>query len=108
MKTKTLFLAAALMLAPAFAHAEVIKTDVNGLICAFCATAIEKTVGKIDGVDSVKVDLDARVVTTVTKGDIQVSDAALTKAIEDAGYVVVDIKRDAQAEESQADEPQAE
>lgn len=108
MKTKTLFLAAALMLAPAFAYAEVIKTDVNGLICAFCATAIEKTVGKIDGVESVKVDLDTRVVTTTTKDDTQISDAALTKAIEDAGYVVVDIHRQTAVAESKADEPQAE
>ena len=39
------------------AFAETIHTTVNGMVCAFCATGIEKTFRKQPEVNTVKVDL---------------------------------------------------
>lgn len=91
---KTVLIAALLLLTPAIAKAdEVLKVDVNGLVCAFCATAIEKTFKAVDGIKAVTVDLDARVVTLTAEDGKAPDDATITSAIEDAGYNVVKINR---------------
>lgn len=48
------------------AYADTIKASVNGLVCAFCATAIEKTFMKQPAVEAVKVDLEHKLVTVTT------------------------------------------
>lgn len=83
-----------LMILPAVAYAGTITASVNGLVCAFCATSIEKTFMKQSAVDSVKVDLEAKTVTIVTKEGQNIDDEAIAKLITDAGYVVTDIKRE--------------
>ena len=45
------------------ALAETITTTVNGMVCAFCATGIEKTFRKQPEVATVKVDLEKKLVT---------------------------------------------
>ena len=40
------------------AHAETIKASVNGLVCSFCATGIEKTFKAQSAVQSIHVDLE--------------------------------------------------
>jgi copper chaperone CopZ len=75
------------------AHAETIKVSVNGLVCAFCATGIEKTLKKQKEVEGVKVDLEAALVTIDTKKDVTLDDATVTKLITDAGYSVTGIER---------------
>ena len=57
--------------------------SVPGISCGHCKSAIEAEVSGVDGVDSVEVDIDAKLV-TVTGGD----DAAIRAAIDDAGYDV--------------------
>ena len=49
------------------AFAETITTTVNGMVCAFCATGIEKTFRKQPEVATVKVDLPKKLVTITTK-----------------------------------------
>jgi len=92
---KKLLLSAALfsMLATA-ANAETIKATVNGLVCAFCATGIEKTFKAQPAVDNVHVDLDSKLVTINTKDDQKMDDATVTKLITDAGYTVTGITRE--------------
>lgn len=90
---KTIILATVLALAPLAAKAATFTVDVNGLVCAFCATAIEKTLTDIDGVNTVNVNLDSRVVTITAEDGKEPTDAVITKAIEDAGYNVVKINR---------------
>lgn len=76
------------------AYAETIKASVNGLVCAFCATAIEKTFKAKPAVDTVKVDLDTKLVTIITKEGQNLDDETVKKLITDAGYAITDIKRE--------------
>jgi copper chaperone len=57
--------------------------SVPGISCGHCKSAIEAEVSEVDGVDSVVVDVDAKLV-TVSGGD----DAAIRDAIDEAGYDV--------------------
>ena len=49
------------------AFAETITTTVNGMVCAFCATGIEKTFRKQPEVATVKLDLHKKLVTITTR-----------------------------------------
>ena len=90
---KMLFTAALLVLFSGTAQAETIKATVNGLVCSFCATGIEKTFKAQPAVDGIKVDLENKLVTINTKSLETLDDATITKLITDAGYSIVDIKR---------------
>jgi len=87
-------LAFALALLSTAAQAETIKASVNGLVCSFCATGIEKTFKKQEAVDTVTVDLDNKLVTVGTKPEQTMDDATVTRLITDAGYSVTGIVRD--------------
>ncbi len=76
------------------AYAETIKTSVNGLVCAFCATAIEKTFMAQAAVEAVKVDLDQKLVTITTKEGQNLDDETVKKLITDAGYAITNIIRE--------------
>lgn len=76
------------------AYADMIKASVNGLVCAFCATSIEKTFKAQPAVDTVKVDLESKLVTITTKPDQTMDDESIKKLIEEAGYAVTDITRE--------------
>jgi copper chaperone CopZ len=89
-------LAAVIALAtPVLAAAETITANVNGMVCGYCAKSIEKTFSKNEAVQSVKVDLDKKVVTLVLKPKAVLADSDVTKHITDAGYTVVKISRGA-------------
>ncbi|MBN9224533.1 MAG: cation-transporting ATPase [Microbacterium sp. SCN 70-27] len=60
---------------------------VEGMTCAHCAGAVSREVGRIEGVDDVRVDVAAGLVTIQTTG--AVSDDAVAAAVDDAGYTVV-------------------
>lgn len=91
---KILLTAAMFTLLISAAHAETIKVTVNGLVCAFCATGIEKTFKAESAVDHVKVDLESKLVTIGTKQGKTMDDTAVTKLITDAGYTVTGITRE--------------
>lgn len=91
---KLLLTAAAFAILASAAQAETIKASVNGLVCAFCATGIEKTFKAEAAVETVHVDLESKLVTITTKADQKMDDATITKLITDAGYTVTGIKRD--------------
>lgn len=76
------------------AYAETIKASVNGLVCAFCATGIEKTFKAQTAVDTVNVDLENKLVTITTKPQQVLDDKTITDLITDAGYSVTGIKRE--------------
>jgi copper chaperone CopZ len=82
------------VLVSATAQAETIKVTVNGLVCSFCATGIEKTFRKQEAVEEVKVDLDQKLVLIQTKEQSVLDDETVTKLVKDAGYSVTDIKRE--------------
>jgi copper chaperone CopZ len=92
MKTKLLTLIIAFGLTAAVS-AETIHTTVNGMVCAFCATGIEKTFRKQPEVATVKVDLAKKQVTIVTKPGRTLSDAKIKEVVTYSGYTMGAIVR---------------
>jgi copper chaperone CopZ len=76
------------------ALAETIHTTVNGMVCAFCATGIEKTFRKQPEVASVKVDLPKKLVTITTKPGKTLSDAKIKEVVTYSGYSMGNIVRE--------------
>jgi copper chaperone CopZ len=75
------------------AQAGTIEMKVYGLVCAFCAQGIEKTLRKNAATDDVLVSLENKLVAIGTKDGADISDAELTRALTDAGYDVKGITR---------------
>ncbi len=85
---------------PALAHHEAghaavdkIAVSVNGLVCDFCARALEKVFYKRDGVEGVDVNLDTKIVTLEVVKGTDISDEEITELITDSGYNVTKISR---------------
>lgn len=81
---------------PAFA-ANSVKATVNGMVCAFCAQGIEKTISKMDATKAVFVDLKSKVVLVEAKEGRANDEKAISAAIVDAGYDVVKMEASAQS-----------
>jgi len=77
---------------PALA-ARSIKADVNGLVCSFCAAAIEKRLKKLDATKAVFVDLTKKVVAVELKDGKDLTPEQVAEEIRDSGYDVVSIGR---------------
>ena len=75
------------------ASAKTIEMDVNGLVCAFCAQGIEKSLKGFPATEAVFVSLEHRIVAVQLKNGTDIDDAKLRKAITDAGYTIVAIRR---------------
>jgi len=73
---------------------ETIKTTVNGMVCAFCATGIEKTFRKQPEVATVKVDLPTKLVTITTKPGKTLSDGKIKEVVTYSGYTMGKIIRE--------------
>ena len=78
MKAIKTIVAAALLAMSALASARTIEVEVNGLVCAFCAQGIEKTLRRFPATDDVFVSLEHRLVAV---------------SLKDSGYDVVSIQR---------------
>lgn len=74
-------------------YAKEITVKVNGMVCSMCAQGIQKKFSKISEVKEIKVDLDTKVVSIVTKDDTDILDSKIKEIITDAGYNVATIKR---------------
>ena len=74
-------------------RADTIKATVNGMVCGFCATGIEKTFKAQPEVKTVTVDLQKKLVTVATKEGQTIDDTKLRKLIGNAGYSIVRIDR---------------
>ena len=62
---------------------EALSYSVPGIHCAHCAMSIREEVSELDGVESVEVDLDAKVVTVHGSN---LTDEHVRGAIAEAGY----------------------
>ena len=62
---------------------ETITYTVPGMHCGHCEAAVKEEVSTVDGVETVDVDLDAKLVVVHGEG---LDDAALRAAIDEAGY----------------------
>ncbi|MDI9239120.1 heavy-metal-associated domain-containing protein [Lysobacter sp. LF1] len=88
-----LLVATALLSISSLVSARTIEMDVNGLVCAFCAQGIEKSLKAFPATEAVFVSLEHRIVAVHLKDGSDIDDATLRKAITDAGYTVVAIRR---------------
>ncbi|MFA7613753.1 MAG: heavy metal-associated domain-containing protein [Candidatus Caldatribacteriota bacterium] len=88
------FILVALLLSSFSLWAKTIKVEVSGMVCSMCAQGIEKKFKKMDVVNSIKVDLDTKLVHIELDDDQDISDEVITKNIVDSGYNVAKIIRE--------------
>ena len=93
MKRISALLAAILLAAPLTTGATTIEMSVNGLVCAFCAQGIEKTLRKFPATMDVVVSLEHRLVAVSLKEGQDIPDDTLRAALTNAGYTVKAISR---------------
>ena len=79
---------------PAFAShpGGTVYADVNGLVCDFCARALEKVFGRQEAVESINVDLDTKVITIHFNQGQQLDDDVIAQLITDSGYNIREIR----------------
>ena len=76
---------------------EPIVVDVMGVVCDFCAKAMNKTFGRRDEVAAVHVDLDDKSLNLVLNEGASMSDEDIRKLVTRAGYRLSAIRRGTQA-----------
>ena len=69
-----------------------VYADVNGLVCDFCARAIEKVFKKQAAVDSINVNLDDKVITIHFNEGEKLDEATIINMIKDSGYDVRELR----------------
>ena len=90
---KQLLTLAIIFAVTAAVSAETINATVNGMVCAFCATGIEKTFKAQAEVKSVDVDLEHKRVTIASKEGRTLDDNKIKQLLKNSGYSVVSITR---------------
>lgn len=73
--------------------ADTVNIKVNGLVCDFCARAVEKVFSKKAEVSGINVDLDNGNITVAMKPGKMIDNQNLKTLITDSGYDVVDIQK---------------
>ncbi len=59
---------------------------VDGLACPYCAYGIEKKLNKIDGVESLEVDLNKGLVTVNVREGVELTEPQMVQLFNDAGF----------------------
>jgi copper chaperone CopZ len=75
------------------AGGEPVVVDVLGVVCDFCAKAMNKTFGKRDEVSAVFVDLDTKALSLVVKLGATLNNETITDLVKKAGYKTAGIRR---------------
>lgn len=75
------------------AEPAIYHVHVNGLACPFCAYGLEKSFSRIDGVDSVSVNLKAGLIEISVKNDATLDETIVRERVEDAGFSLEGIER---------------
>ena len=71
----------------------IIDVATNGMVCDFCAQAIEKVFMKRKEVQGINVDLNNQRVVIYLKENVSIEDTEIIKLFEESGYGVEKIKR---------------
>lgn len=77
------------------AEAVMLTATVKGMVCDFCARAVSKVFSRNEAVESVHVDLDLSEIHVMLKPGADLSDADVADMIEQSGYALVSIEREA-------------
>lgn len=70
---------------------QTVFVKVNGLVCDFCARALENVFGKRDEVEDIKVDLDTKLISITYKNGQSLAEDDVRKLVTDSGYDVAGI-----------------
>lgn len=73
--------------------ADTLKVKVDGMVCGFCASAIEKKMRAEKATAEVFVSLENKIVAVSEKSGQKLDDARVKAQIADAGYEVKSIER---------------
>ena len=68
--------------------------QVNGLACPFCAYSIEKKFKTIEGVQNVKVELEAGKVVVDTAEGVELTEPQLIQLFKDAGFTFKGVREE--------------
>ena len=74
-----------------------VVVDVLGVVCDFCAMAMNKIFSKRDEVAAIYVDLDKKTLSLVINDGSDLSDKQIEKLAKQAGYRIAAIRRDSEA-----------
>ena len=74
-----------------------VVVDVLGVVCDFCAMAMNRVFGKRDEVAAVYVDLDKKTLSLVIGEGEALTDKQIEKLAKKAGYRIAAIRRDSEA-----------
>ena len=74
-----------------------VVVDVLGVVCDFCATAMNKIFSKRDEVAAIYVDLDKKTLSLVINDGSVLSDKQIEQLAKKAGYRIAAIRRDSEA-----------
>ena len=70
----------------------IIKVEVDGLSCPFCAYGLEKKLQKMEGVEKIEIDVEnAFVLLTLEEGKT-VNEEAIRERVKDAGFTAREIE----------------
>jgi len=81
--------------APAAPIAADVVVSVNGLVCDFCAQAIDRSFRRRAEVNAVRVDLTEKLVTIDFRANQSLDDDTIRDIITRAGYTVTNVRRTA-------------
>ncbi len=73
------------------------RLHVDGLACPFCAYGIEKQLSRIDGVETIDIDIGAGAITLGVADGKTLDEPAARRAVEAAGFSLRDFERIQQA-----------
>ncbi len=73
------------------AFADNYTLEVNGMRCEYCAKHLESALNTLDGVHTVYVDVDARLVQLDLANRKMLQEGQLKKTIEDAGFTLIKV-----------------
>ncbi len=72
----------------AAAGANTVELTVDGMVCAFCAQGIEKSLRENSATQDVFISLEHHLVAVALKGKQSIPDAELKRVLTEAGYTV--------------------
>ncbi len=98
MRNLILTLVFTVLFAPIAFAGEMVTVNVNGMVCDFCARAVEKVFTKQDAVESIDVNLSEKHILVHMKDGQTLDDETVTKLVTDSGYALVDIVREVEHE----------
>lgn len=71
----------------------ILTARVNGMVCDFCARAVQKVFRKEPGVESVHVDLDTGAIIVGLEAGAEITDERVAELVRKSGYAFVSLSR---------------